>query len=116
MNDYEATVKLIENRYIPKKPHRCSFQDKLGIEKQVNDLLKAGLIEGSSSPYAAPVNMVFKKEDGKRARLSIDFKELNKIVVPESQPFPRIDDLTVRARDCKLTSALVSPDFTFNQG
>ena len=98
VKDYEATVKLTENRYILKKPYRCSFQDKLEIEKQVEDLLNAGLIEESSSPYAAPVTMVFKRDEGKISRLCIDFKEFNKIVVPESQPFPRIDDLTVRAR------------------
>lgn len=106
VKDYEATVKLTENRYISKKPYRCSFQDKLEIEKQVEDLLNAGLIEESSSPYAAPVTMVFKREEGKRSRLCIDFKELNKIVVPESQPFPRIDDLTIRARNCKFFTKL----------
>lgn len=69
-------------------------------------MLKAGLIEESCSPYAAPVTMVFKKEEGKRSRFCIDFKELNKIVVPESQPFPRIDDLTLRARNCKFFTKL----------
>lgn len=78
VKDYEATVKLTENRYISKKPYRCSFQDKLEIEKQVEDLLKAGLIEESSSPYAAPVTMVFKREEGKRSRLCIDFKSSTK--------------------------------------
>lgn len=99
-------MKLTENKYVSKKPYRCSFQDKLEIEKQVEDLLNTGLIEKSSSPYAAPVTMVLKKEEGKRSRLCIDFKELNKIVVPESQPFPRIDDLTIRARNCKFFSKL----------
>lgn len=106
VKDYEATIKLIEKRYISKKPYKSSYQDKIEIEKQVDDLLKAGLIEESSSPYAAPVTMAFKKEEGRRSRFCIDFKELNKIVVPESQPFPRIDDLTIRARNCKVFSKL----------
>lgn len=103
---YEASIKLTEYKYISKKPYRCSFQDKEEIEKQVSELLKANLIEESCSPYAAPVTMVFKKEEGKRSRFCIDFKELNKIVVPESQPFPRIDDLTLRARNCKFFTKL----------
>lgn len=103
---YEATIKLIENKYISRKPYRCSFQDKIEIEKQIKELLKAGLIEESCSPYAAPVTMVYKKEEGKKSRLCIDFTELNKILVPESQPFPRIDDLKVRARNCKYFSKL----------
>lgn len=106
IKDYEGTVKLTENKYISKKPYRCSFQDRLEIEKQVEELLNANLIEESSSPYAAPVTMAYKKEDGKKSRLCIDFKELNKIVVPESQPFPRIDDLTISARNCKFFTKL----------
>jgi len=50
--------------------------------------------------------MVFKKEEGKRSRFCIDYKELNKIVVSESQPFPRIDDLTLSARNCKFFTKL----------
>ena len=49
VKDYEATVKLTENRYIAKKPYRCSFQDKLEIEKQFEDLLNVGLIERSQA-------------------------------------------------------------------
>ena len=32
-------MKLTENKYVSKKPYRCSFQDKLEIEKQVGDLV-----------------------------------------------------------------------------
>ncbi|XP_046602694.1 uncharacterized protein LOC107224055 isoform X1 [Neodiprion lecontei] len=105
---YEATVKLTENRYISKKPYKCSFQDKAEIENQVEELLNADLIEESSSPFAAPVTLAYKKEEGKKQknRLCMDFKELNKIIVPESQPFPRIEDLTVRARNCKFFTKL----------
>lgn len=103
---YEAAIKLVENKYISKKPYRCSVQDKIEIEKQIIELLEAGLIEESCSPYAAPVTMVYKKEEGRKSRLCIDFTELNKILVPESQPFPRIDDLKICARNCKYFSKL----------
>ena len=36
----------------------------------------------------------------------MDYTGLNKIVVPESQPFPRIDDLTLRVRNCKYFTKL----------
>lgn len=45
---------------------------------------------------------VVKKKD----RLCIDYTALNKIVVPESQPFPLIEDLIIRARDCQWFSVL----------
>lgn len=89
-----------------RKPYKCSPENKVEIENQIQELLKAGLIEESYSPYAAPVLLVFKKEDGRKSRLCIDYKELNKIVVPESQPFPRIEDLTVKAGKCKFFTKL----------
>lgn len=52
------------------------------IEHQISKLLENNLIEESYSPFAAPVTLAFKKEDGRRSRLCIDFRKLNKIVVP----------------------------------
>jgi len=36
--------------------------------------------------------------------LCIDFREINKLVVPESQPFPRIEDIVVKAVNCRWFS------------
>lgn len=102
----EAFIKLKEDRYISKKPYRCSFPDQDEIDLQVSKLMENGLIEESDSPFASPVTLAFKKEDGRRTRLCIDFRELNKIVVPESHPFPRIDDLVVNVGECRWFTAL----------
>ncbi|XP_050523377.1 dynein regulatory complex subunit 7-like [Daktulosphaira vitifoliae] len=101
----EAQIKLTEDKYISKKPYRCSIPDQKEIESQITNLLKAGLIEETNSPFAAPVTLVYKKEDGCRSRLCIDFRELNKLVVSEPQPFPRIEDIMVKARECTWFSA-----------
>ena len=96
----EASIKITENRYISKKPYRCSIPD----QKEITKLLEHDLIEESSSPFAAPVTLVFKKESSRRDRLCIDFREINKIVVPESQPFSRIEDIIVKAGNCHFFS------------
>jgi len=101
----EAQIKLMENRYISKKPYRCTIPDQEEIDSQITNLLESGLIEETNSPFAAPVTLVYKKEDGCRSRLCIDFRELNKIVIPEPQPFPRIEDIMVKAGDCTWFSA-----------
>lgn len=101
MNKYEAQIKLQEERFVSKKSYRCSIPDQSEINSQISELLKRGLIEESSSPFAAPVTLAFKKEDNKRARLCIDFRELNKVVMPESQPFPRIENIVVKADKCR---------------
>lgn len=96
VKDHEAQVKLTEHRYIYRKPYRCNIIDQKEIEGQISKLFDAGLIEESTSPFATPLTLAYKKySDGscKKDRLCIDFSALNKIIVPESQPFPLIEDL-----------------------
>ncbi|KMQ86766.1 gag-pol fusion protein [Lasius niger] len=106
VRDYEAHIDLIIDKYCCKRPYRCSIEDKKEIEQQITKLLEKNLIEESYSPFAAPVTLAFKRDEDKRARLCIDFRELNKIVIPQPQPFPLIEDLIVKTRNCKLFSTL----------
>ena len=57
-------------------------------------LLGKKLIEESYSSFAAPVKLAYKRNENKKSRVCIDFRDLNKIVVPQAQPFPLIEDLT----------------------
>lgn len=106
VKDYEARINLLVDKYCCKRPYRCSIEDKLEIEKQVRKLLERNLIEESYSPFAAPVTLAFKKEDNRKTRLCIDFRDLNKVVVPQAQPFPLIEDLVSKTRNCKYFSTL----------
>ena len=110
VSEYEAHITLSEMKYIARKPYRCSLDDLKEIEKQVTELLEHGIIEPSTSPFAAPVTMAFKKvaegEPKEKVRMCIDFRELNKLLVPESYPFPLIDDLITRTRDCNWFTSL----------
>lgn len=103
---YEAHIDLLVDTYCSKRPYRCNFDDKKEIEEQVSKLLQNKLIEESYSPFAAPVTLAYKKEEGRKCRLCIDFRDLNKIVVPQSQPFPLIEDLMIKTRNCKFFSTL----------
>lgn len=38
--------------------------------------------------------------------MCIDFRDLNKIIIPQSQPFPLIEDLLIKTRNCKYFSKL----------
>lgn len=44
---YKAQIKLIENKYIAKKPYWCSYDNQKEIESQIKELLKNGMIEQS---------------------------------------------------------------------
>lgn len=106
VKNFEARIDLIVDKYCRKRPYRCTWKDREEIEKQITKLLDAKLIEESYSPFAAPVTLAFKREENEKTRLCIDFRELNKIVIPQAQPFPRIEDLAIKARDCKNFSTL----------
>lgn len=53
------------------------------LKIKITNLLNAGLIEETNTPFAAPVTLVYKKEDGRRYRLCVNFRKLNKLVIPE---------------------------------
>ena len=97
VSEHEAQIRLTEMKYPAKKPYRTSIPDQIEIEEQVAKLLENGLIEESTSPFAAPVTLVYRRKDGSKARFCIDFRDLNKLVVPENQPFPRIEDIIIKA-------------------
>ena len=106
VKDYEARIDLLVDRYCSKRPYKCNIEDKKEIEKQITKLLEKKLIEESYSPFAAPVTLAYKKDEGRRSRLCIDFRDLNKNIIPQAQPFPLIDDIILRARDCKYYTTL----------
>ncbi|GJT07479.1 putative reverse transcriptase domain-containing protein [Tanacetum coccineum] len=60
------------------------------LSEQLKELSSKGFIRPSSSPWGAPVLFV-KKKDGS-FRMCIDYRELNKLMVKNRYPLPRIDD------------------------
>ena len=59
------------------------------IDDQVETMLKTGVCEPSTSPWASNVVLV-KKSDG-TLRFCVDYRQLNSMTVKDSYPLPRID-------------------------
>ena len=59
-------------------------------DRQVDELLKEGLISPSDSPFSAPLVMV-KKKDGSY-RMCVDYRECNAQTIRDAYPLPRISD------------------------
>jgi len=60
---YDHTIPLLPNSVpVNSKPYRYSPQHKDEIERQVRDMIQAGLVVPSSSPFASPVLLIQKKK------------------------------------------------------
>jgi hypothetical protein len=73
------------------RPYRHPLAQKNEIEKMVQELLTAGVIHPSTSPYSSLVIMVLNKEGS--WRMFPDFRALNKLTIKDKFPIPVIDDL-----------------------
>ena len=61
------------------------------VRKKLDEYLKRGWIQPSSSPFGAPLIFI-RKKDGS-LRMVIDYRQLNAITQVDKYPILRIDDL-----------------------
>ncbi|KAJ0391696.1 hypothetical protein P43SY_010532 [Pythium insidiosum] len=73
---------------------RHAEQEKVVIDRHVEEMLKAGVIEMGNGPWCFPVVLV-KKKDGS-VRFCVDYRALNAVTAKDVYPLPRIDE-TVEA-------------------
>ena len=71
-------------------PSRLPYAYREEAKNQVSDMLRQGVIQPSSSPWASPIVLV-KKKDGKY-RFCIDYRKLNSVTKKDAHPLPRVDD------------------------
>ena len=74
------------------------------LKLQLQELLEKGFIRPSVSPWGALVLFV-KKKDG-TLRLCVDYRQLNKMIVRNKYPLPRIDDLFDQLKGASVFSKI----------
>lgn len=74
------------------------------IEKQINDMLEAGIIVPSKSEWSSAIVPVPKKDDS--VRVCIDYRRLNEITRKDNYPVPRVDDSIDKYHQVKVFSTL----------
>jgi hypothetical protein len=109
VTNYKCKLKLLSNKFVAKKPNRCTYEDQDEIDRQVSELLKHNMIFECRSPFASPVTMQYKKVGlgpiKEKTCMCCDYRELNKNVIPGNHPFPLIDEIITRSRGCSWYSA-----------
>jgi hypothetical protein len=90
--DLEFTIDLkLRTEPIARTPYQMSTLELQELRMQLKELLDLGLIRPSVSPWGAPVIFIWKKDGS--WRLCIEYHQLNKAMIKNQYPFPRIDDL-----------------------
>ena len=70
-------------------PYRVSETQRRNMRKHVDELMEAGVVRPSTSPWGASVVLVPKK-DG-TTRFCVDYRKLNAVTKRDVYPLPRID-------------------------
>lgn len=107
-NFFQYKIKLLDQEPVYIKNYRPIHSQKHELNSQVNDLLKNGQIEKSIAPYNSPILLVPKKSGSNQPvwRLVTDYSCLNKKIVSDTYPLPRIDDILDQLGDNKFFSIL----------
>uniref|UniRef100_A0A672FVX5 Gypsy retrotransposon integrase-like protein 1 n=1 Tax=Salarias fasciatus TaxID=181472 RepID=A0A672FVX5_SALFA len=86
----EHHIRLHDTRPFRERSRRIAPADIDDVRRHIQQLLAAGIITESRSPYASPIVVVRKKNGN--IRICIDYRTLNNRTVPDQYTMPRIDD------------------------
>jgi hypothetical protein len=101
----EFVIELIPGTApISKRAYRVPEPELVELKKQIDEMLEKGYIRPSTSPWAAPLLFVEKKDGTKR--MCIDYRALNEVTVKNKYPLPRIVDLFDQLRGASVFSKI----------
>lgn len=107
-NFYNQSLRLKDNTPVYTRNYRIPNSQKTEINEQVNKLLRQKIIEPSMSEYNSPILLVPKKSaDNKKTwRLVVDYRKVNKKLIADKFPLPRIETILENLGKAKWFSVL----------
>lgn len=103
--EVDHRIELLPGAVPPSRPtYRLSASELAELKKQLEELLAAGFIQHSKSPFGAPILFV-KKKDGSM-RMCVDYRALNNLTIKNSYPLPRVDELFDRLQGARYFSKI----------
>ena len=89
---------------IYQRPYRLPLSKKHIVDKEIDKMLKLGIIQPSHSPWASPIVLV-PKPDGE-TRFCIDYRKVNGVTRSDKFPLPQISEILDQLGGCKVFSTL----------
>lgn len=90
------------------KQYRIPFNQKQIVQEKINEMIKSGIIEPSTSLWNSPILLVPKKSatDKKEFRFCIDFRNINKNTETRAYPMPNLQEELCKMNGSKYFSTL----------
>ncbi|KAM0789314.1 hypothetical protein ACM66B_000152 [Microbotryomycetes sp. NB124-2] len=99
--EYDLKIDLKDEATPPFGPlYSMAAAESTALKEYLDDMLAKGYIRPSTSPAAAPILFV-KKKDGS-LRLYVDYRRLNQITIKNRYPLPLIDSLLDQLAPAKI--------------
>ena len=108
-NQVKRQIDLKNDKPIFTKSYRYPYVHKEEVKKQIDKMLKEGIIRPSYSPWSSPIWIVPKKADasGKaKWRLVIDYRKLNEQTIDDRYPLPNITEILDKLGRCMYFTTL----------
>ena len=105
----EHQIETGENPAFKIKTRPVPFKALEWLKKEIDKLLRAGIIRPSNSPYSSPIVIVPKKSapgEPPKFRLCVDYRWLNDQTKKDAFPLPRICDILPALSTAKYFSSL----------
>ena len=101
----QLEIRLVDpSRIVQRRPYRLGVDEKAIVRAKVQELLDAGVIRPSCSPFSSPVLLVKKKDQSDR--MCVDYRELNDNTVADRYSLPLIGDQVARLGEARWFTAL----------
>lgn len=100
----ECEIRVEDDTPVRTRQFPVPFAHKDIIRKEVEDMLKLGVIEPAQSPYSSPVVLVRKRD--KSIRFCVDFRRLNKKVIFDAEPLLDVEYIFAKLGKARYLSKI----------
>ncbi|KAL1459016.1 hypothetical protein WDU94_011033 [Cyamophila willieti] len=87
----EYRISLTDDEPVTSPPYKLSPKEQEEMDRQIDQLLKADVLQNSTSNYSSPAFLIPKPDNS--SRLVVDYRKLNKKIVGDQFPQPKIQSL-----------------------